>query len=56
MKLTSVIKDGKLPLRDDKIIKSWELLLVDLCGPWKSKCEFEEAELDPAIQMKMIQI
>ena len=44
MKLTNVVKNGKLPLRDDKVIEHWELLSVDLCGPWKIKCEFEETE------------
>ena len=33
IKLIHVMKDGKLPLRDDKIIKHWELLSVDLYGP-----------------------
>jgi len=56
MKLTNVVKDGELPLRDDKIIKPWELLSVDLCGPCKIKCEFEEVEPDVAIQTKTVQI
>ena len=42
MKHTNVVKDGKLPLRDDKVIKPWELLLIDVYGPWKIKCESEE--------------
>ena len=46
----------KLPLKDDKIIKSWGLLSVDLCGLWKIKCEFEEAEPNVAIQTKTVQI
>ena len=41
MKLTNVVKDGKLPLKEDKVIKPWELLSVDLCGPWTIKCEFD---------------
>ena len=49
MKSTNVVKDRNLPLRDDKIIKSWELLLVDLYGPWKIKCDFEEVEPDVSI-------
>ena len=56
MKLTNVVKDGKLPLRNDKVIKPWELLLVDLCRPWKIKCEFEEAEEGLSIQSKIAQI
>ena len=35
MKLANVVKDDKLPLRDDKIIKHWELLSIDFFGPWK---------------------
>ena len=31
MKLTNVVKDDMLPLRDDKVIKPLELLSVDLC-------------------------
>ena len=56
MKLTNVVKDGKLPLRDDKVIKHWELLLVDLCGQMKVKCKFEEAEERVSIQTKTVQI
>ena len=56
MKLTNVVKDDKLPLRDNKIIKPWELLLVDLCGPCKIKCAFEEAEEGVQKQTKIIQI
>ena len=41
MKLTNVIKDGQLPLKEDKVIKPWELLSVDLCGPWNIKCQFD---------------
>ena len=52
MKLTKVVKDGKIPLRDDKVIKPWELLSVDLCGPWKVTCEFEEAEAGVDMQTK----
>ena len=25
-KLTNVVKDGKLPLKEDKLIKQWDLL------------------------------
>ena len=32
-KVTNIVKDDKMPLKDDKLIKSWELLSVDLCGP-----------------------
>ena len=56
MKLTNVAKDGKLPLREDKVIKHWEILLVDLCGPWKIKVEFEESEPNCATQIKTVQI
>ena len=56
IRVTNVVKDGKLALRDDKIIKLWELLSVDLCGPWKIKCKFEEAESDVKIQTKTVQI
>ena len=42
MKYTNVLKDGKLPLRDDKIIMPWEILSVDLYGPWKIKYEVEK--------------
>ena len=56
MKLTNVVKDGKLPLRDDKVIKPWELLSVDLCGQWKIIYEFEEAEEGVAKQTKIVQI
>jgi len=52
----SMRRNGKLLLRDDKIIKPWEPLSVGLCGPWKIKCEFEEAEPEVAIQMKTVQI
>jgi hypothetical protein len=41
MKLTNVVKDGQLPLKEDKVIKPWEILSVDLCGPWNIKCEFD---------------
>ena len=44
MKLTNVVKDSKLSLKEDKLIKSWDLLSVDLCGPWIVKCEFEEPQ------------
>ena len=56
MKLTNVVKDGKLPLRDDKVIKPWEFLSVDLCRPWKIKCEFEEAEEEVSMQTKTVQL
>jgi len=56
MNLTNVVKDGKLPLRDDKVIKPWELLSVNLYGPWKVKYEFEEAEEGVQKQTKIIQI
>ena len=56
MKLTNVVKDDKLPLRDDKVIKPWELLSVDLCGPWKIKCEFEEAEEGVQLQTRRVKI
>lgn len=44
MKLTNVVKDGKIPLREDKIIKPWDLLSVDLCESWIVKCGFEEPQ------------
>ena len=56
MKLTKVVKDGKLPLRDDKIIKPWEIISVELCRPWKIKCEFEETEYDKPNKVKTTQI
>ena len=56
MKLTNVVKDGKIPLRDDKVIKPWELLSVDLCGPWKVTCEYEEAEEGVDMQTKTVRI
>ena len=43
-KLTNVVKDGKLPLKEDKLIKLWDLLSVDLCGPWIVKYKFEEPQ------------
>ena len=55
-KLTNIVKDGKLPLRDDKIVKPWDLLAVDLCGPWKIDCEFEETEENPSRQTRTAQI
>ena len=45
MKLTNVVKYGKLPLKENKLIKPWELLSVDLCGPWRIKYKFEEPEV-----------
>ena len=44
MKFINVVKDGKMPLKDDKLTKPWELLSVNLCGSWTIKCEFEEQE------------
>jgi len=41
MKLTNVIKDGQLPLKDVKVIKPLELVLVDLCGPWSINHKFD---------------
>lgn len=41
MKLTNVVKDGKLPLMDDKVAKPWELLSVDLYGPWTIKWQLD---------------
>ena len=32
MKVRNIVKNGKIPLKDDNLIKPWELLLVDLCG------------------------
>ena len=43
-------------MRDDKSIKPWEILSVDLCGPWKIKYEFEETESDGPNQIKTAQI
>ena len=37
-------KDGKVPLKEDKLIRPWDSLSVDLCGPWIVKCEFEEPQ------------
>ena len=56
MKPTNVVKDGKLPLRDDKVIKPWELLSVDLCGPWKVQYKFKEAEEGASMQANTVQI
>ena len=42
--LTNIVKEGKMPLKNDKLIKSWELLSVNLYGPWTLKCEFKEPE------------
>ena len=44
MKLTNVVKDGKMALKEDKQIKPWDLLSVDLCEPWTVKCNFEEPQ------------
>ena len=44
MKGTNVVKVGKLPLKEDKLIKPWYLLSVDLCSPWIVKCEFKEPQ------------
>ena len=44
MKLTNVIKDGKVPLKEDQLIRPWDSLSVDLYGPWIVKCEFEEPQ------------
>lgn len=41
MKLANVVKDRQLPLNEDMVIKPWELLLVNLCGPWTIKCRFD---------------
>ena len=52
MKLTNVVKDGKIPPKENKLVKPWEVLSVDLCGPWKIKCIFEEAEKDAKKQTR----
>ena len=52
MKLTNVVKDGKIPSKENKLVKPWEVLSVDLCGPWKIKCIFEEAEKDAKKQTR----
>ena len=52
MKLTNVVKDGKIPPKENKLVKPWEVLSVDLCGPWKIKCIFEEAEKDAKQQTR----
>lgn len=41
MKLSNVVEDNQLQLKKDKVIQLWELLLVDLCGPWTIKYNFE---------------
>ena len=56
MKLTNVVKDGKIPLREDKVIKPWDLLSVDLCGPCEVKCDFEEVEEGVSMQTKTLRI
>lgn len=56
MKVTNVVKDGKLPLCKDKTIKPWELLSVNLCGPQKINCEFEEIEKNTSRQVRTAQI
>jgi len=33
-KLTNVVKDGQLPLKQEEQLKSFDLLSVNLCGPW----------------------
>ena len=44
MKLTNVVKDGKLQLKEDKLNKPWDILSVGLWGPWIVKCEFKEPQ------------
>ena len=39
-----MVKGDKLPLKEDKLIKPWDQLSVDLCGPWIVKYEFEEPQ------------
>ena len=39
-KLTNVVKDGQLPLKQEDLHKPFDLLSVDLCGPWQIKCTF----------------
>ena len=51
MKLTNVVKDSKLPLKENKLIKPRELLSVGLYGPWKIKCKFEEREVIKTVRI-----
>ena len=39
-KLTNIVKDGKLPLKQAYKLRPFDLLSVDLCGPWKIKYTF----------------
>eukprot|EP00592_Proboscia_alata_P029066 CAMPEP_0194446358 /NCGR_PEP_ID=MMETSP0176-20130528/128391_1 /TAXON_ID=216777 /ORGANISM="Proboscia alata, Strain PI-D3" /LENGTH=116 /DNA_ID=CAMNT_0039273057 /DNA_START=360 /DNA_END=707 /DNA_ORIENTATION=- len=33
-KITNVVKDGQLPLKQEQDLKPFDLLSVNLCGPW----------------------
>ena len=53
MKLKYIVKDGKVPLKNDTLIRPWELLSVNLCGSWTVKYEFEEAEGNSSAQTRI---
>lgn len=42
MKLTNVVKDEKILLNEDTLVRLWGLPSVDTCGRWNIKCEFVE--------------
>ena len=56
MKLTNIVKDGQLPIKEDKLVKPQELLPVDLCGPWKIKCELEEEQKTITVSIQALTV
>ena len=50
-KTTNIVKDGKIPLKEQQDLKIFDLLSVDLCGPWKCRFTIErKAEKDERIE------
>ena len=47
-------KDGKIPLRDNIKIKPWEVLSVDLIGPWKAIVEFMTTKTKKEIEIQAL--
>jgi len=52
-KSTNKGKQGKLPLKSPPVNDPWEIISVDLCGPWQIDAEVEKEVNDPKKRGKM---
>ena len=51
-KTSNIVKDGKIPIKEQQELQPFDLLSVDLCGPWKCRFAIEIITDDDKVAIK----